>query len=88
MYVHIGKDLIIKNNYIIAFLDIKSLEKKKSLENICKELKISDNIIDVSEGNKKTLIITKTNDECKGYISNISSITLGKRVTKYERMEK
>ena len=83
MYVHIGKDQIINSDNIITILDIKSLEKKKSLENICKELKISDNIIDVSEGNKKSLIITQDkNKKNKGYISNISSITLGKRTAK------
>lgn len=87
MYVHIGKDVIINSKNIIAILDIKSLEKKKKLENICQELKISDKIIDVSEGNKKTLIITQAQRENKGYISNISSITLGKRAAKYERME-
>lgn len=82
MYVHIGKDIIINSEHIIAILDIKSLEKKKSLENICKDLKISDNIIDVSEGNKKTLIITQNEQIYKGYISNISSTTLGKRTSK------
>ena len=83
MYVHIGKDQIINSDNIITILDIKSLEKKKSLENICKELKISDNIIDVSEENRKSLIITQDkNKQKKGYISNISSTTLGKRTAK------
>ena len=90
MYVHIGKDIIIKKENIIAILDIESLEKRKKLEDICQELKISDKIIDVSQGNKKTLIITQDNKnkENKGYISNISSITLGKRTVNLERMEK
>ena len=83
MYVHIGKDQIINSDNIITILDIKSLEKKKSLENICKELKISDNIIDVSEENKKSLILVQDkNKKKKGYITNISSITLGKRTAK------
>ena len=83
MYVHIGKDQIINSDNIITILDIKSLEKKKSLENICKELKISDNIIDVSEENRKSLIITQDkNKQKRGYISNISSTTLGKRTAK------
>jgi len=81
MYVHIGKDVIIKNEYIVVILDIKSLEKKKKLETICQELKISDNIIDVSEGNKKSLIIVKDTQN-KGYITNISTTTLKKRTLK------
>lgn len=88
MYVHIGKDVIINSENIIAILDIETLEEKNSLENICQNLKISDNIIDVSDGNKKSLIIIKKNNQIQGYISNISSITLGKRTSKYERMDK
>ena len=88
MYLHIGKDIAIKSENIVAIFDISSIEKKNSLENICKNLGISDKIIDVSENNKKTLIITSKNNETKGYISNISSITLGKRTSKYERMDR
>ena len=88
MYVHIGKDLIINSENIIGIFDIETLEKKNSLENICKNLNISDKIIDVSDKNKKSLILVKVNNETKGYISNISSVTLGKRTSKYERMEK
>ena len=79
MYVNIGKDVIINSNDIIAILDIESLEKKKNLEEILQNLKISDKIIDVSEDNKKSLVILKKNDKVLGYITNISSITLGKR---------
>jgi len=89
MYVHIGKDYIINSKDIIAILDINCLKKKKNLEKICQDLKINDNIINVSDGNEKTLIITQDKYKVnKGYISNISSITLGKRTLKYERMEK
>ena len=41
MYVHIGKDIIINSNDIIAILDIESLEKKKNLNEILQNLKIS-----------------------------------------------
>ena len=83
MYIlHIGKDVAIKSKDIISILNIKSLEKKKSLENVCKNLHISDNIIDVSDDNQKSLIITSQKGEVKGYISNISSMTLAKRITK------
>ena len=88
MYLHIGKDVVIKSENIVAIFDIPSIEKKNSLEKICKNLGISDNIIDVSENNKKSLIVTSKNNETKGYISNISSITLGKRTSKYERMDR
>lgn len=82
MYVHIGKYVMIRSEQIIAILDIKTLQKKNSLENICKNLKINDNIIDISDNNPKTLILVNQDKIIKGYISNISSITLGKRTSK------
>ena len=82
MYVHIGKDTIINSDTIIAILDIESLEKKKKLEEVLQNLKISDKIIDVSEGNKKSLIILKKKEAIKVYITNISSTTIAKRANK------
>lgn len=82
MYVHIGKETIINTENIIAILDVESLEKKKTLEEVLQNLKISDNIIDVSEENRKTLIIVNKNNKNYGYITNISTTTLGKRAGK------
>ena len=82
MYVHIGKDVVINSNNIISILDIESLEKNKKLENILQNLKISDNIIDVSDKNKKSLIILEKNNKIIGYITNISSSTIAKRASK------
>ena len=82
MYVHLGKDMVINPNNIIAILDIESLEKKKKLEEVLQNLKISDNIIDVSDNNRKSLIILEKNNEILGYITNISSTTIAKRVDK------
>ena len=85
MYVHIGKDVVVKTENIIGIFDIEKLEKKNSLENVCKNLGISDKI---TENNQKSLIIVNKNNDTNGYISNISTITLGKRTSKYERMNK
>ncbi len=82
MYVHIGKDVVINSENIIAILDIDSLKKKKNLNEVLQNLKISDNIIDVSDNNKKSLIITKKKNQNIAYITNISSNTIGKRASK------
>ena len=78
----IGKDTLIDTNGIIAILNIETLEKKENLENVCKNINISDKIIDVSEKNKKSLIITVEKNETRGYISNISTSTLERRTNK------
>ena len=82
MYLNIGKDKLIDDNNIIAILNIETLKEKENIENICKNMNFSDNIIDVSDGNKKSLIIIKEKKQTKGYISNISTITLEKRTNK------
>ena len=82
MYVHIGKDVVINSDNIITILDIEALEKKKKIEEVLQNLKISGNIIDVSEGNKKSLIILEKNDKILVYITNISSVTIAKRANR------
>ena len=82
MYVHIGKDIVLNSNHIISVLDIDVLEKKKNLQEVLQNLKISDKIIYVSDGNKKSLIIIQKNNENFGYITNISTTTLAKRAGK------
>ena len=82
MYVHIGKDVVINSDNIITILDIESLKKKKKLEEVLQNLKISGNILDVSDGNKKSLIILEKNNKIIGYITNISSITIAKRINR------
>lgn len=78
MYLHIGKEEMIKKEDILFLLDYKSLKENKLslafLENIPKE-----NKRDISQNNPKTIIITKENQKIKAYISNISSITLASR---------
>ncbi len=82
MYVHVGKDVSINFKDVIAILDIKALKKQKKFEEVLQNLKISDNIIDVSENNKKSLIIINKKGKLLGYITNISSTTLSKRANK------
>lgn len=65
MYLHIGKDKLIDDNNIIAILNIETLKEKENIENICKNMNFSDNIIDVSDGNKKSLIIIKEKNKQK-----------------------
>ena len=38
MYVHIGKDVVVKTENIIGIFDIEKLEKKNSLENRSKAI--------------------------------------------------
>lgn len=79
MFLHIGKDKIIEKKDLICILDIESLKFNDKINNIIQKLEEEKNIIDISDNNRKTLILVKENNNIKGYISNISSTTLGKR---------
>ena len=82
MYVHIGKELIIPENEIITILDLEKMLENKNLDDILKELNLEDNIINISDGSNKSLILIKKEEKIQGYISNISSQTLEKRMQK------
>lgn len=82
MYFHIGKETIIPLNEVIIILNLEKILEKNNFNDIIKELKIENDTIDISEGNKKTLIVVKNKQKIKGYISNISSTTLEKRINK------
>ena len=79
MFLHIGKDKVIEKKDLICILDIESLKINDKINNIIKKLEKEKKIEDISDNNKKTLILLKENNYLKGYISNISSTTLGKR---------
>lgn len=82
MYVHIGNDNIIKKDEIVAILNLELLLEEKNLEDIIKEVNLEGKIINISDNIKKSLIIVKNDKEQIGYITNISSITLAKRIQK------
>ena len=79
MFLHIGKDKVIEKKDLICILDIESLKINDKINNILENLEKEKNIIDISDNNRKTLILVNENNNIKGYISNISSTTLGKR---------
>lgn len=78
MYLHIGNDIIIKKENVLFILDYKNLKENKTLKNFIEKIE-KKNITDISGQNQKSIIITKENETLKGYISNISSNTLGRR---------
>ena len=79
MYLHIGKDEMIKKENILFLLDYKGLKENKVFQDFFQNIP-KENKIDISFNNPKTIVITKDdNEKIKAYISNISSITLANR---------
>ena len=78
MFLHLGADMVVPLRDVIAITDLKS-----GKSNINKEFleKMHDDkkVIDVSEKNPKSFIITKK----LVYLSAISSLTLKKRANNF-----
>lgn len=79
MYLHIGKDIILKKEEIIGIFNIESIAETKEYKIIIDKLKEERKIQDISKEDQKTLILYKKNDDLYGIISNISSNSIGKR---------
>lgn len=80
MYLHIGKDEMIKKENILFILDYKNLKENKIFRDFIQSIP-KENKTDISGQNPKSIIITKENGKIKVYISNISSNTLASRKT-------
>ncbi len=76
MYLHLGSDILIKKDKVVAIIDLEIATVGKTNENFLDILKQNKKINYVSEpGKEKTLIITLNGY----YLSPISSTTLFKR---------
>ena len=69
MYLHIGKDIIIKRDEIIGIFNIESILDTKEYNCIIETLKEVNRIQDISNGEPKTLVLYK-----KENIQNLISI--------------
>ena len=76
MYIHLGGDVLIKKNNIVAIIDLETATESKINQSFLNNLKKNGNVNYISEnGKEKTLIVTLRDH----YLSPISSVTLYKR---------
>lgn len=79
MYLHIGKDIVLKKEQIIGMFNVESILETKEFNIVIEKLKEENSITDISNGDPKTLILYKQRENLCGIISNVSSNSLGKR---------
>jgi len=76
MYLHLGGDILIKKDKVVAIIDLEAATESKINEKFLDNMKKNKTINYISEpGKEKTLIITTQ----EYFLSPISSITLFKR---------
>ncbi len=84
MFLHLGGDVIIDENKIVAILDLETLGKGSNAEHFLKMIKKLPRIFYASDtGKEKSLVITID----AHYFSPISSTTLLKRSLSIEERE-
>ncbi len=80
MYLHIGKDYIVKSKEIIAIFNIDYVKNTKEYKAMYNELEESGNIVKVSDSKAKAFILTENQGKRKAYITNIGVNTISKRM--------
>lgn len=79
MYLHAGKDIIIREQDIIGIFDLdKATVKKQGREYLTRKQK-ENKIINISDELPKSFIVCSSGGEEKVYLSQLSSATLLKR---------
>ena len=80
MFLHIGGDIEINKNYIVAIFDLDNTSTSKITKEYFKKATLKNRVINVSEEDlPRSFIVTFEKGEEKVYISPISSQTLFKR---------
>lgn len=74
-----GNGLSINEEDIIAIFNIDYIKNTKENQKFYDKLLEENEIVDISNGNEKTLILANKKNKMKAYISNISSGTIRKR---------
>ena len=70
--VLVGKDIILKKEEIIGIFNIESITETKEFNCIIETLNEVNRLQDISQGEPKTLILYKKENNLCGVISNVS----------------
>ncbi|MFD1707828.1 extracellular matrix regulator RemB [Siminovitchia sediminis] len=73
MYVHVGDDVLVRSNEIIAILDKQTVNDSKELQELLDRRK--SELVSLANGSFKSLVITSTHM----YLSPVAIATLKKR---------
>ncbi len=79
MYLHLGRDRVVKSSSIIGIFDIENTSVSKITKEFLNSLSTTAEVINVTDDLPKSFVLTKEKGKVKVYISQISVATLKKR---------
>ena len=79
MYIHLGNEMVVKDNEIIGIFDMETTTVSKNTRLFLEKAEKQKKVINVSYELPKSFIVTKDKNKSRVYISQISPQTLQKR---------
>lgn len=79
MYLHLGQDVVVRNQDIIGIFDIDTASVSKITKEYFSAAERAGSVVNVTEELPKTFIVCGSREKSTLYISQISSSTLKKR---------
>lgn len=79
MYLHLGKNTVIRTDEIVGIFDLDTTTVSSKTRDYLAKAEKSKKVINVSAELPKSFIVCESKDNSKVYISQISSQTLQKR---------
>ncbi len=79
MFLHIGNDVVVRNEDVIAVFDMDNTTVSKQSRSFLSGAQKSGQVTDICEDLPKSYVITSFEDKNKVFISSVSSQTIAKR---------
>lgn len=81
MYLHLGNDVVVQTQHIIAMFDLDACTVSKKTRDFLANAQKQGQIVNVSYELPKSFVVCRKNGETIVYISQLSTKTLNKRKT-------
>lgn len=82
MYVHLGENTAIRTKNIVAIVDIDNITVSKNAKDFLNKAEKQGIVVNVTEELPKSAVICEEKGKKTVYISQLSPITLQKRINK------
>ena len=81
MYLHLGTDVVVQTQHIVAMFDLDACTVSKKTRDFLANAQKQGQVVNVSYELPKSFVVCRKNGETIVYISQLSTKTLNKRKT-------